>query len=106
MQYTLDGTLCGYICAGIEEPIANATLELYEPADEVLEKHVREVVSTTKKTFTRADEQFIEERTKQWFGSTDTDADGNIEPITLTEEDGYSGGPMAVFLTVDSVPGR
>ena len=107
MQYTLDGTLCGYICAGIDEPVANATIELYEPADAVLEQDLREIVSTTKKTFTRADEQFIENRTKRKLGETETDEDGTISPLTLSEkQDEYSGGPISIFLTVRSVPGR
>lgn len=99
MQHIFRGRLCGYLCTGLEEPLANTSIRLYRTDKHALAR----ATATVKETFEILDAERVEKKADRLLTETTTDETGRFE-LHLPDE--YEGNAFDVDIRLRNVPGR
>lgn len=99
MPYLIKGRLCGSLCRDCSEPIANATVKIYQTVQSA--NLIAEAVAEPKETFRYLDIKQVDAKAQLLLAEGLTDAEGNF---SIQLDKNYEGQAFDIDFVCGSVP--
>jgi hypothetical protein len=103
MLFEFRGSLCGYLCAECEEPLAGVTVRLYRNRPDQAITSL--AVAAAKDTLELLDDNAVAAKQPSLIAETVAGDDGSFV-FQLGTEQGYDGGPFEIDVYCGTVPHR